>query len=230
MLEAQNVPLKSGDSDDPPAVFVSAHTRAMVAIGFLALSTAVSLLTISVVHDYFVFGAPPAAIGGSLLAGVVGTGCVVSFLLWFSRSYRNLRALGAEGLEYSPGVAIGWWFVPVANFWRPFQVAVEIWKASDPSTTRSDLSSRARMPTPALLAIWWMGWLTALVLDNFVAAADRVQYQGQVVTVPMVVGAAFDILAAALAMAVIVEIDKRQTAKHDSITAKVWGTGLSRPD
>lgn len=219
MLEAQNVPLASGDSHGPPALFVSAHTRAMVAIGFLALSMVVSLLTISIVHDYFFIGFATVVLGGSFLAALVGAGCVISFLAWFSRSYRNLRALGAEGLEYSSGVAIGWWFVPVVNCWKPFRVAVEIWRASDPTTLKSDLASRAGMPTPALLAIWWMGWLTALVLDNLVAAPDRVTYQGEVVTLPMVVAAGFDILAAALAMAVILEIDRRQSMRHESIAA-----------
>ena len=212
---------KTGDSHDPPAVFASAHTRAMVAIGFLALSMVVSLLTISIVHDYFFIGFPPVVLGGSLLAALVGAGCVVSFLAWFSRSYRNLRALGAEGLEYSPGVAVGWWFVPVGNCWKPFRVAVEIWKASDPTLRANDLASRASMPTPVLLAVWWMGWLTALVLDNLVGAPDRIQHQGEVITLAMVVAAGFDILAAALAMAVILEIDRRQSARHASITAIV---------
>jgi hypothetical protein len=230
MLEAQNVPLGSEDSHDPPALFVSSHARAMVAISFLALSMVVSLLTISIVHDYFSLGFPPVVLGGSLLAALVGAGCVVSFLVWFSRSYHNLPALGAEGLEYSPGVAIGWWFMPLGNFWKPFRVAVEIWKASDPTTPKSDLASRGGMPTPALLAIWWMGWLTALVVDNLVAAPDRVKYQGDVVTLPMVVASGFDILAAALAMAVILEIDRRQTAKHASINAVLSGAGGHSPD
>src|ERR1700694_141800 len=231
MLEAQNVPLGSEDCHGPPALFVSAHTPAMVAIGFLALSMVASLLTISTCPEFLYMGFPPVVLGGSLLAAVVGAGCVVSFLVWFSRSYRNLRALGAEGLEYSPGVAIGWWFVPVGNCWKPFRVAVEIWNSSDPATPKNDLASRSRMPTPALLAIWWMGWLTALVLDNLVAAPDRVQYQGQVITLAMVVSAGFDILAAALAMAVILEIDRRQRIKHQSNTQMLsGGPPLSSPD
>lgn len=219
MLEAQNVPLASGDSHDPPASFVSAHTRAMVAIGFLALSMVVSLLTISIVHDYFFIGFPPVVLGGSFFAALVGAGCVISFVVWFSRSYRNLRALGAEGLEYSPAVAVAWWFVPVVNCWKPFRVALEIWRASDPTAVKNDLASRAGMPTPALFAIWWMGWLTALVLDNLVAAPDRVTYQGEIVTLPMIVASGFDILAAALAMAVILEIDRRQSARQSALKA-----------
>ena len=77
--------------------FVSGHGRAMVAIGFLALSIVVSLLTITIVHDYFFIGVSPITIGGSLLSAAVGTGCVVSFLLWFRRVYRNLPAIGAVG-------------------------------------------------------------------------------------------------------------------------------------
>ena len=217
MLEAQDIPPATGDSHDPPVPFVSAHTRAMGAIGFLALSMVFSLLTISIVHDYFFVGFPPVVLGGSFFAALVGAGCVISFLVWFSRSYRNLRALGAEGLEYSPGVAVGWWFVPVVNCWKPFRVALEIWRASDPTAIKNDLASRAGMPTPALLAIWWMGWLTALVLDNLVAAPDRVTYQGEIVTLPMIVASGFDILAAALAMAVILEIDRRQSTRHASM-------------
>jgi Domain of unknown function (DUF4328) len=210
-------------------MFVSAHTRAMVTIGFLALSMVVSLLTITFVHDYFFIALPSVVLGGSALAALVGVGCVVSFLLWFHRSYRNLPALRAEGLEHSPGIAVGWWFVPVANCWKPFRVAVEIWKASDPAADTNDLASRAMIPTPALLAVWWMAWLTALVLDNLVGAPDRIQYLGLQITPPMVVTAGFDILAAALAMAVILEVDRRQDARHARITADVTTMPAVRP-
>ncbi|TME30290.1 MAG: hypothetical protein E6I75_20765 [Chloroflexi bacterium] len=51
--------------------FVSGHGRAMVAIGFLALSIVVSLLTITIVHDYFFIGVSPITIGGGELPSLV---------------------------------------------------------------------------------------------------------------------------------------------------------------
>ncbi len=194
--------------------FRSAHRLAIVAMAFLVLSIVVGLLTISLVHDYFFLTFGEVTLGGSLLAGLVGVGCVVSFLFWFSRVYRNLPALGAKGLQQSPRLAVALWFAPIVNFWMPLQVVASIWKASEPVTTDNDPATRRAVPFPALLAVWWMGWLTALVLDNLLAAPDRIAYQGQLVTLPIVVATASDILAAGLAMAVILEIDRRQTRKH----------------
>src|SRR5688572_6359973 len=55
----------------------------------------------------------------------------VFWCMWVYRTYRNLPALGAEGLNYSPGWAVGYYFIPVLNLFRPFQVMRETWRASD---------------------------------------------------------------------------------------------------
>ncbi len=41
------------------------------------------------------------------------TSAIVS-LMWIHRASKNLRPLGAAGQRFSPGWAIGWWFVPGA--------------------------------------------------------------------------------------------------------------------
>jgi len=57
---------------------------------------------------------------------------IVVFLIWEYRSFNNLSALEARNLEFSPGWAIGWWFVPFANLFKPFQAMRELWAESDP--------------------------------------------------------------------------------------------------
>jgi Domain of unknown function (DUF4328) len=72
------------------------------------------------------------ALAGSLvLLTFVGT--IVVYLVWFSRAYKNLTSLGATDLRYGSGWAIGAWFVPILNLWRPKQIANDIWRASDPA-------------------------------------------------------------------------------------------------
>jgi hypothetical protein len=69
------------------------------------------------------------------IAGLQAVAYIVAsilFLIWFHRAYKNLRPLGAVNLTYSPGWAVGGFFVPFLNLVRPFQVMREIWKASDP--------------------------------------------------------------------------------------------------
>ena len=61
----------------------------------------------------------------------------VSFLAWIYRAHKNLKALGAMDLKYSPGWAIGGFFVPLLNMVRPYQVVTEIWKARASEAHRS---------------------------------------------------------------------------------------------
>ncbi len=202
-------------SPPAPLPFASARTRGIVAIAFLALSIVQSVASLTILYDYFVVDIPPLKWGGSLLALPVGLACVVSFLFWFHRAYRNLRPLGAEELNHSAASATGWWFVPVAFFWKPVQAMVEIWKASNPDWTRSDRALRKTIGAPVLLVVWWTTYLSALLLDNVLAGPDRAFYEGQGVTKAMIVASAFDILAAVLTMAAILEINRRQTKSHD---------------
>src|SRR5438445_12193097 len=58
--------------------FVSGHGRAMVAIGFLALSIVVSLLTLTIVHAYLFIGVSHITIGASLWRAAVGDGGIRS--------------------------------------------------------------------------------------------------------------------------------------------------------
>ena len=48
-----------------------------------------------------------------------------AFLLWVHRASKNLVSLGAHGQRFSPAWAVGWWFVPIMSFFRPYQVMAE---------------------------------------------------------------------------------------------------------
>lgn len=98
---------------------------------------------------------------------LITTGVV--FLVWIHRSYRNLPALGARELRFTPGWAMGGFFVPFLNVVRPPQVVREIWHASDPSGLERDLSADGPMlrkdaGMPPLVLAWW----TLVLVDSFV--------------------------------------------------------------
>jgi hypothetical protein len=90
----------------------------------------------------------------AFLAAVLGTmGGVVAVPLWTHRCYRNLPALGARGLRWSPLWAAGCWFVPLANCVLPFLVVRDMAVAGEP-----------RRSATFLLTAWWATWLaTGLV-------------------------------------------------------------------
>ena len=68
------------------------------------------------------------------------------------RVAKNVRALGATGLEFTPGWAVGWFFVPIAGFFKPFQAMREIWKASkNPLRWQEEA-------TGSVVGWWWFGF------------------------------------------------------------------------
>lgn len=84
---------------------------------------------------------------------------VTLFSVWVYRVNSNARALGAQGMRFSPRWAVGWFFVPIMNFFRPYQVVREVWKASDPKV----LTQWDQKKTPVLLKAWWAAWLLSLL-------------------------------------------------------------------
>jgi hypothetical protein len=89
----------------------------------------------------------------------------ISFCLWIYRAYRNLYALHPDLLEYSPGWAVGLYFVPIFNLFRPYQVMVEIWENSDPAR----LGNRSTGASATIVGWWWAFWL----LEHVVGAVIR---------------------------------------------------------
>jgi hypothetical protein len=84
----------------------------------------------------------------------------VAFLMWIHRASVNARWLGAQGMTFTPGWSVGYYFIPILNFWKPYQAMKEIWRASSNPTAWP--SERA----PALLPVWWGLWIASSILAN----------------------------------------------------------------
>ncbi|MCI0378258.1 MAG: DUF4328 domain-containing protein [Gemmataceae bacterium] len=97
---------------------------------------------------------------------VLSIATVVVFLIWFYRAHANLTPLGARGLSYTSGWAVGFWFVPFLNLVRPVQIAQEIWRNSDPSAVRPDGVHQGTASSSALIGFWWAIYLIANVINN----------------------------------------------------------------
>ena len=94
---------------------------------------------------------------GLALAATALVGFVTAILVlnWIHRAAYNARQLGATWMEFTPGWAVGWYFIPIASLWKPYQAMKEIWLASH-SPSRASKGDEDR---PALLPLWWGLWL-----------------------------------------------------------------------
>jgi len=137
----------------------------------------------------------------------------IFFIRWFHAAYKNLRVLDQPKLRFGDGWAIGSWFVPILNLWRPKQIANDIWRGSDPNAPRG-IGEWKNYPVAPLLGLWWAAWIVTNVLGNFVGrlwlegddTADDIRTADYVDLVSSVA----EIVAAVLAILVVRAITRRE--------------------
>jgi Domain of unknown function (DUF4328) len=86
--------------------------------------------------------------------------CAILILTWIFNANKNVRQLGATQLRFSPGWAIGWYFVPFYSLIRPYQAMQEIWQAS------ANSRKWVYEPIPSLLGVWWALFIAANISSN----------------------------------------------------------------
>jgi len=136
----------------------------------------------------------------------------VLFIRWFRRAYLNVDALGGER-RFGAGWAIGAWFVPVVNLWRPKQIANDLWRTSEPGVLRLERGS-------PLLAWWWGTFLVSSWLDGRAAlASGSTAHELRSSAVVYLASDALDVVAVVLAVAVVLTLTRRQEERRRQLDA-----------
>ncbi|MGH2684528.1 MAG: DUF4328 domain-containing protein [Actinomycetota bacterium] len=99
----------------------------------------------------------------ALPSAAIGLATIVMFLRWFSRAYRNLPAIGIRRLRFTPGWAIGSWFVPFLNLWRPKSITNDLWRTGDPELPSGVTTEWRGRPVGAVVHWWWGIYVASFV-------------------------------------------------------------------
>jgi uncharacterized protein DUF4328 len=149
----------------------------------------------------------------------------IAWLLWQYRAHSNLKALGASNLSYSPGWAVGWWFIPLANIVVPYLAVRELWKASDPEGGAIDWKTRGGA---AVVGFWWAGRLVTQVLFQIGMALTTDSFGLTTTRAASAYFLAGDVALVAWAIAAFLlvrGVDTRQEAKYRRISS--WARGFA---
>lgn len=119
-------------------------------IGFMLLGIGSAWFAASVPpgYDYNIDMLPAEwllAVGG--LIGLLALfGSIIFFSIFTFRAMKNLHVWGARNAEMSAGWAVGWYFIPIANLFKPYQGMDQILDGShevnghpEPATSRLPL-------------------------------------------------------------------------------------------
>ena len=167
----------------------------------------------------------------------------VTFLPWFYRAYRNLLRRGISDLNdlyaaggpvvlrYRSGWAIGAWFVPILNLFRPKQIMNDIWRGS---FSHPGAGKTWRLTTVSGLVHWWWGlWIASFAVRLAARAArpsgqdlntrnqtlDALEAERASFYIDML-AAALLIAAAALAIMIVRRVTKAQDRGEDVALAE----------
>jgi hypothetical protein len=209
--------------------FVSAHGRAQVAVYFLV--ACLVFLTIDLLLNFVLVVLnsnfdDANALGilidaNSILLLLLYLGSAVWFLIWLHRAYENLEALSVMRPQYTPGWAVGWFFIPFANLVMPYKILDEVWVKSDPLLNQPGNESWQQPGSSGLLGWWWGFWVVGGIADRIMTGvsgdAETPDQLFLWAKVGIVIDALF-IIAGFFAILVVRGIDKRQEARIKSAT------------
>jgi hypothetical protein len=126
---------------------------------------------------------------------------LATLLIWIYGANANLRALGCPDVEFTPAWSVGWFFVPLLNFFKPYQVVREIWRGSDPSFYSGMVPSGT-----ALIGWWWglricaaiLGQLASLISNHAESVDELLGVTWLAIAINLAVGVPLHILQALL--------------------------------
>lgn len=137
----------------------------------------------------------------------------VLFIVWFHRVRSNGEVFAPNGFDKGRGWAIGGWFIPIAFYWIPFQIARETWVASCQTTPEGRLRPSGSGP----VSYWWAAWIASNLLEMASGAVtdDMSRYAGDVrEAAGMTIAVdALDIAAAVLAIVFVRKLTAMQHRK-----------------
>jgi hypothetical protein len=91
---------------------------------------------------------------------LIFVGSVIFISRWIYRAHANLRAANIDRLQFTPGWAVGWYFIPIANLFKPFGAMRELWNAS------FDPESNFGADSPGSVKLWWGCFVIGNILSN----------------------------------------------------------------
>ena len=87
------------------------------------------------------------------VSGTIYIAFFILFLRWLYSAYKNLSLLGHD-TETTPGWAVGSFFIPIAQLWRPYNVVKELYLKTTAGQTNG------------IVILWWLTSIASLFIQD----------------------------------------------------------------
>lgn len=216
----------------------SARTRYMWTLGLLIVALLAALSSLAFVLEGFRIEAlvESRTITNAKIDAYVATGIsndrlglltyiatALAFLAWLSRSVENVPPLGGGTPKDSPRASIYWWFIPIAWFFKPYQIVSRLY--------RSFAESRGQGASSIVL-VWWLCFVGQAVIFRAALAIPQTNLDAVKTSLYIeLVSAVANVAAAILAIVVVRRIQHRANQRTGElglgprVLGPVWPVG-----
>lgn len=153
---------------------------------------------------------------------------IVMFLVWLYRIYTNFPALRVQHLDFTPGWAVGWWFIPFANLVKPYQVVTEAWRESDPDFDEQFGYLSSSGGSSWQFPVWWgtfiLGNISARISEMAAQDPQAISYYPYF----LIVTVFFSGISAVAAIWIVRDTTIRQEARAQRV-GPMWKTDEPPP-
>lgn len=200
-------------------ITVSALLAAAALSGVFTVYAGVRLYTL-IEGDYGFATAPQAQLNAAFsryetagrIQGYAYVPCAVMFIVWFFQARRSTGPLAPDRFRNSPGWAIGAWFIPIANLWMPYRIALDMWGAASPLPADGIPHRSPIWP----VNLWWALFVSQTLLGRYASQEfSQANTLGEVRDAAMqyMVSDALEIAAAGAAVYFVVRLADMQQRK-----------------
>jgi len=189
------------------AVHVADALVSLYGIGLLA-----NLETTTTDADLVAYDENAVRVGIALLVTYIVA--AIASLAWLNRLVSNVPALGGGTPSVGPTGAVVWWFVPLANLVKPYQVVAESWRSLATSPAGSSAT---------IVLVWWLLFMGGNILGNIYARLPLPEtveaFNGQ-----QTLNIASDmatVVAGVVWIRIILELERRSVARSRAVADRV---------
>jgi len=108
-------------------------------------------------------------VAASLSAWLLGLAAFVLLVIWSWRASKNVQKWGEQsgrGVRRGAGWAIGGWFIPIGNFWIPYQTVQDAWRRAP--LPDGSWQGHDDLPSNNAWLISWLTWVSTNLLSRLV--------------------------------------------------------------
>ncbi len=137
---------------------------------------------------------------------------IIVTMFWIYNVNRNTHVLSEQKLEFSPGWAVGWFFVPVASLVQPYLVVSELYNAN------RQPDGWKQLKRPWITGIWWSTTVAGNILGTIISRLME-DTLGQSLELSLVVSVLI-ITHQVLGLVIFTRIGDWQMSANRSVTAE----------